>query len=313
MRHNRITYPDRAAWLQGREQGIGASEAATVLGLNPYETPLQLWRRKVGIDPPKPQTDAMRRGHYCEDAVAQWWAHSTGRDIIAASKDDFMFVDPEREYLRVSPDRTYWLPDMPRNDDNKGILECKTTLMAVDPDDLPQAWFCQLQMNLGVAGYSHGSLAWLARGLEFGSVDIDLVPSFYDMMAAAIEEFWLKNVKERIEPLPINAADVAAAFPTHDAGALVEATDKQAAECARLRQVKDAIADLEKEKAALEDSIKMAIGPAEGIARDGRTLATWKSGKPATRLDEKALKAEMPDIYAQFARETPAARRFLLK
>ena len=41
-----IKYKSREEWLQNRSKGIGASEAGTVLGLNPWETPYQLWRRK---------------------------------------------------------------------------------------------------------------------------------------------------------------------------------------------------------------------------------------------------------------------------
>ena len=44
---------DRNEWLKVRESGIGSSEVATIVGLNPWETPYQLWRRKMGIDPAK--------------------------------------------------------------------------------------------------------------------------------------------------------------------------------------------------------------------------------------------------------------------
>lgn len=47
---------DRAEWLEYRKDGIGSSEVATILGLNPWETPYQLWRRKKGLDAPKDST-----------------------------------------------------------------------------------------------------------------------------------------------------------------------------------------------------------------------------------------------------------------
>ena len=50
---------DREAWLQGRKQGIGSSEVGTILGLNPFETPYQLWRRKRGMDAPVEENEAM--------------------------------------------------------------------------------------------------------------------------------------------------------------------------------------------------------------------------------------------------------------
>lgn len=313
MERKRINFDNREQWLEARKDGIGASEVATVVGLNPYETPLELWRRKVGIDPAKDENAAMRRGHYCEDAVAQWWAHETGRDIIQASAVDFMFVDREKDYLRVSPDRTFWLPDMARNDDNKGILECKTTNMKVDPDDLPKWWFCQLQMNLGVAGYSHGSIAWLGYGFEFGYMDIEFVPSFYDMLVEAVEKFWTVNVKQMIEPDPVNVRDMATKFKRHIEGKVVEVSDEVLDAYHELKEVKRQMSELDERKTGLEDTLKMAFGDAEAIAYDGATLATWKAAKDSVKFDEKAFKAEHPDEWDKYAKTVQGSRRFLLK
>ena len=36
----------RDEWLKERTKGIGGSDVATILGLNPYKTPLQLWEEK---------------------------------------------------------------------------------------------------------------------------------------------------------------------------------------------------------------------------------------------------------------------------
>lgn len=39
---------DRDKWLKARLNGIGASEASCVLGLNPYKTNIELWEEKTG-------------------------------------------------------------------------------------------------------------------------------------------------------------------------------------------------------------------------------------------------------------------------
>ena len=70
MSNTVIRPKDRAEWLKVRESGIGSSEVATIIGLNPWETPYQLWRRKIGLDAPKQENFAMKAGHYLEDAVA---------------------------------------------------------------------------------------------------------------------------------------------------------------------------------------------------------------------------------------------------
>ena len=39
-----INCKNREEWLSERTGGIGSSEIATIVGLNPYETPYSLWR-----------------------------------------------------------------------------------------------------------------------------------------------------------------------------------------------------------------------------------------------------------------------------
>lgn len=313
MERNRVTFKGREDWLRARTKGIGASEVATVVGLNPYETPLQLWQRKMGIVPPTEENAAIRRGHYCEDAVAQWWAHETGREVIASSKDDFMFIDKERDFLRVSPDRTFWLPDMARNDDNKGILECKTTNMTIDPADLPKTWFCQVQMNLGVAGYTHGSLAWLGGRFEFGYVDIEFVPDFYKWLVENVEHFWTVNILGGKEPEPVNAADMERKYAKHTEGKIVEVGDDVQKAYSELKGLKSDIAKLSERKDELENAIKLAFADAEAITYDGATLATWKAAKDSVKFDEKAFRAANPELWQQYTKTVPGSRRFLLK
>ena len=58
-------------WLEERSKGIGSSEVGTIMGVNHFDTPYRLWRRKVGIDGPVESNEAMEMGHLLEPAVAQ--------------------------------------------------------------------------------------------------------------------------------------------------------------------------------------------------------------------------------------------------
>lgn len=40
----------RDEWLGVRKQGIGSSDAAAAVGLNPYKSQLELWLEKTGRD-----------------------------------------------------------------------------------------------------------------------------------------------------------------------------------------------------------------------------------------------------------------------
>ena len=47
LRLVKTTSLDRDQWLKVRKGGIGSSDAATAVGLNPYKSQLQLWMEKT--------------------------------------------------------------------------------------------------------------------------------------------------------------------------------------------------------------------------------------------------------------------------
>ena len=304
---------DRAEWLEHRKSGIGSSEVASILGLNPYETPYQLWRRKIGLDEPKDETFAMRAGHYLEDAVSRFWSDETGREIIKNSAGDWLFVNAEKDFMRVSPDRTFWLPDMPKNKANKGILEVKTTQKTVDADDLPKHWFVQVQYQLGVAEYEQGSLAWLSAGRDFGYRDITLVPDFYAWICEEVERFWRDNILGGAEPEAVSVEDVVKKYARHTDGKTIETTEDIVEAYTELKGVKEELKTIEERKDALEEKIKLSFGDAEAISYCGRTIATWKAAKDSEKFDNKLFCKEHPDMERQYMISVPGARRFLLK
>lgn len=304
---------DRAEWLKQREKGIGSSEVATILGLNPWDTPYQLWRRKTGLDEPKAETFAMRAGHYLEDAVSRFWHDETGLQVIKRSAGDWLIVDTEKPFLRVSPDRTYWLGNEPKNEHGKGILECKTTQMSVDADDLPKHWFCQVQYQLGVAGCQHGSLAWLSSGREFGYKHLTLVPDFYAWMQEEVERFWTDNILGGIEPEVSDVSDVLLKYNRQTDGKVVEVSEDIYATIGELRSIREQIAKLDERKEELESKIKVGFGDAEAISYGGQTLATWKAPKPSEKFDSKAFCKAHPEMASKFMQPYQGARRFLLK
>ena len=319
MSYTIIKPQDRKEWLHQRGFGIGSSEVGTILGLNPYETPYQLWRRKMGIDPAKEENFAMRAGHYLEDAVSKFYADATNKEIIKASAGDWLIVNNEREYLRVSPDRTFWLPNMPKSDRNKGILECKTTQMPVDKDNVPMHWYCQLQYQLGVAELEQGALAWLIAGRDFDFRDFTFDKEFFDYMVGEVDKFWIDNIKGGQEPISMNLDDVILRNPRHVLGKFVEADATMLDEIRELKNIKEELNALETRKKEIEEGIKMALGDAEALVAPGSTqakpqvLATWKNAKDSTKFDEKLFAKENPDTYAKYQYTMSGSRRFLIK
>jgi len=51
---------DRQEWLNVRKQGIGSSDAAAAVGLNPYQSQLELWMIKTGREAALPKATIVK-------------------------------------------------------------------------------------------------------------------------------------------------------------------------------------------------------------------------------------------------------------
>ena len=53
---------ERGEWLKLRQNGIGGSDAAAILGLNPYKSPLAVYADKRGLTNPRRTRNPCGRG-----------------------------------------------------------------------------------------------------------------------------------------------------------------------------------------------------------------------------------------------------------
>lgn len=68
-----------------RAKRVGSSDAPTVMGVNPYKQPLELWREKTGrVDAPNLDAKlAIIMGNHLEMPIAQAWAAGRGLHVYA--------------------------------------------------------------------------------------------------------------------------------------------------------------------------------------------------------------------------------------
>ena len=255
-------------WLKEREYGIGASEVGAVLGVSPYETPFSLWLKKTKQIPPEPENEAMLMGHMLEDVVAKRWEMETGEKVIKSSAADIIYVHPEYDFLRATPDRIVR--------GRKKLLEIKTTVTSVDQDDIYPHWLAQVQFQMYVTGIHDADLAWLVQGRYFGYAHIQYDEEFADFIVERVKEFWNDSVIGGKEPELISVADFT--MKGSDPGKKIDADDESIAQLISLRKLNKQISDAESDAESLKDSIKLYMGEAESIISNGETLATWKSG-----------------------------------
>ena len=75
-------YANRSDWLKGRHNYLGASDAASVLGISPWMTNVQLYENKVNpVVDEKPPTEQMLRGIKSDSHIRELYAIESGDDV----------------------------------------------------------------------------------------------------------------------------------------------------------------------------------------------------------------------------------------
>ena len=98
----------RDQWLAVRKGGIGSSDAAAAVGLNPYRSQLELWMEKTGRDATLPKADPgdeaspMYWGTLLEPIVAAHYTKRTGHKV---RRINAVLQHPQEPWMLANVDR----------------------------------------------------------------------------------------------------------------------------------------------------------------------------------------------------------------
>jgi len=296
-----------------RSRFLGGSDAAAVMGLSPWSTPLELWMEKTGRARKDPE-DPMRkrvllRGQRLEPFI---------RDMtIDALRDrglkvellacNLRYQDPEHSFLsceidfelKVSGsveigDSVVELDGEHINADAKSVSGfARKKWGDVDTEDVPIEYAAQFMHGLMVTGRRYCLVAALR---SFDDVDIYWTVRDDETIAGMrpkLVSFWIDHVLADVPPDPVKFDDIKTLFPL-DNGLAIEATDDIADKVEQLRQVRASLRDYTEAEEALKFDIAEYISPHTRLTLGGKDLMTWK-GQNDTRLDQKLL--EQAEIY----------------
>jgi len=185
----------RDEWLAARKNGIGGSEASAVLGVNPYSSPLKVYRDKLSQDTEDVTNEAMRQGHDFEDYVARRFQEETGMKVRRLNR---ILQNPDHPWMLANIDR-----DIVGEDAG---LEIKTTsalnLKRFKGGEFPANYYCQCVHYMAVTGAGRWYVAILVLGKSFHVFEIDRNEDDIRTLTDAEEVFWKENVEAKIPPLP---------------------------------------------------------------------------------------------------------------
>jgi putative phage-type endonuclease len=302
---------ERSEWLKLRTKGIGGSDAAAVAGMNPWKSKVAVYLEKTGQIQPEEPGESAYWGNVLEDVVAREFSLRTGLKIQRSHK---LYQHPEHRFMIGNVDRLV-------RDKHKrlGILEVKTTsaYKAADWEDdrIPDNYAIQLQHYMAVLGVDYGHFAVLIGGNTFIHRYVERDERVIKYLIDIERHFWNEHVKKGIPPMVDGSAAstelLSYLYPTSRPDSVVQLAPDMEPAVRELREAQEAAKAAEERLETAKNQIKAAAGDAETILFNGDRVATWKSNETTT-LDTKRLKAERPEIYAEYA-VTKSVRRFLIK
>jgi putative phage-type endonuclease len=140
-------YPDHTPeWHQARRAGIGGSEAAVVLGHNPYgKSRYELWEQKTGVyESTFSGNFATRYGSKIESYLLDRLLWDFG---YSATECDYQLQHPDHQFMICNLDGVI-MDDA----DVIGIIEIKSSSMHLAGDQPHEYHMPQIQHNLAVTG-----------------------------------------------------------------------------------------------------------------------------------------------------------------
>lgn len=292
-------------WLDLRKKSIGGSDAAVIMGLNPYKSTFTLWAEKKGLVSDKEDNEAMRIGRDLEEYVARRFCEATGKKV---RRRNAMFVHKDYDFITANIDREVV-------GENAG-LECKTTNMFNKSDfeggEIPLYYYCQCMHYMAVMGYEKMYLAVLVLGKAFYWYEIERDENEIESLISKEVDWWndyiLKDQKPELDGSDSSGDTLNEMYPKDQGTTIYDSSLKEKLEL--YLKLKAECKAMEKSKDEYEQAIKAAMGDAENCVI-GKYKASWKY-QTRVSLDGKKLRAEMPEVYAKYSKQTEY-RKFSVK
>ncbi|MDB8554068.1 YqaJ viral recombinase family protein [Turicibacter sanguinis] len=290
----------REEWLAERNKGIGGSDIATILGLNKWKSPLQLFLEKTGkvVVEDLSDKEVIYWGNVLEDVVAKEFERRTGKKV---RRRHVMFCDDNYPYMRANVDREVV--------GENAVLECKTTdkrnADQWSDDQVPANYILQCQWYMMIKGYEKAYIACLIGGNQFVFKEIERDEELIEMIKGAAVNFWETNVLGDIEP-DADYVDKAAYKQLTLSPDAIDLSDDINFKIELLEEVKRDEKTLKQTKDKLEAEIKQAMQGHE-VGLTSKYRVNWKKSVQK-RFDSKRFKEEQAELNEKYTKEIHTER-----
>ena len=298
----KIATTNKEEWKALRREYIGGSDAASVIGLNPYKSAYSLWAEKTGKLPEFEGNLATDVGTYMEDFIAKLFEKETGKKVRRESRsilnDKYPWAIANYDRLIVGEDAG---------------LECKFTdslnLKKYKNGEYPERFYAQCVHYLAMSGKKRWYLAVLIGNKEFkwftierDEEEIAALMGEEEKMSVCIKT----NTPPAVDGLKSTSDAIGTIYPDSNADTVsLMAYETDLMQYLALKAQIDALTEQQNEMA---NRVKAFMNEA-GKGESDRYKVSW-STTVRKSFDTKAFQADHKDIDLNKYYKTSSYRTF---
>lgn len=268
----------REEWLTARRFGIGGSDAATMLGLNPYSSPYVLWVDKTDVFSEDKDNQALTWGRRLEGPIGEGFAEDTGLEVRRFPK---MLRSKEWPWATVNLD--FVVPS------EQAALEVKNVghrqSDAWEDGKIPDHYGIQGQWECAVTGLPKVYFSALVGGQDLRIVEVKRDDGLIADMMEAGRQFWELVTNETPPAIDGSQATtdlLKAMYPDPTPGSTVDLPGAAVGLIEQRAAAAQAVKDSKEQLSAIDNALFDLMGDREIGYIDGTPMVTWK---PQTRKE----------------------------
>lgn len=310
-----LSFDNEDDWLELRTKGIGGSDIGAILGLNPYSSPLKIYKQKVeGYKEDLSKNVFVKKGKELENLIltnyVQPYFAKLGYEV---GKPDFMLINTDYPFFRANVDGIAYKKD--GNYKNNIIVEIKwvneyaeINWNKPEYNGVPASYYAQIQLYMAVTGASSAIVcALFDKNWEMNYFTVPRDEMFILEMISKGRDFYQYNMLMKMPPrlsYEIDKEEVSKAIkeapkdlvPNSDMTMYIEKYMSNGEKIKKAEEIQSQLKDIILELAN------------KGFCPDDSKHKVKTSVVKSYRFNSTKFKEDQPDLYEQYCEDSESPR-----
>ncbi len=285
---------NREQFLLDRKKGIGGSDVASILGVSPFRTALEVYHDKTSPELLlEEMNEDMQRGVRVEKYILQEYAE---RSEVQLATNIPTIVDKQYPFMRANIDAMVVGQNV--------VIEAKSTKAPISSWEggIPEYYKAQVAYYAMLTDAEYVEVPVLFSGWKYACFTYWRDEEYEAHIKEAVINFWQEHVVKGIPPKPTSTEELMAAYPRLENQKTIKADDDIRQKVYQLQEIGEQRKELEKQEKKLKTQIQGYMGDA-GLLDAGFCKLALKEIK-STRFNANTFKEKYTELYRQYLNDS---------